>query len=342
VSPARAPHVPRSVEFRREREATWNELEELVRAAERVGVTKLDPEQLRRLPALYRATLSSLSVARAVSLDKNVIAYLESLCARAYVCVYGTRRRFGAALSEFFRERFPALVWSMRRSLWVSSAVMALGVACGFVLTRAEPDRFYAFVDAAMAGGRGPTSTREELAAVLHDSGGGALEMLGTFASALFTHNAKIGLACVALGFIAGVPVLLLLFVNGLVLGAMLAVYAQKGLGLEFLAWVAPHGVTELFAVALCGAAGLTIGQSLVFPGRLRRIDALAERGREAGAVAVGSVMLFFVAALIEGFFRQLVHDLTVRAAVAVITAVALAVYFGSARGSARSDEATR
>jgi uncharacterized membrane protein SpoIIM required for sporulation len=329
-----ASYTLKSFEFRREREASWTELEELVARVERQGVSALTEDELRRLPLLYRGALSSLSVARAISLDKNLLAYLEGLAARAYVCVYSPKRRFLEEALAFVRTRFPALVYGMRRALLLSTALLVAGTLVGLALTMLDPERFYSFVDEGMAGGRGPTSTREELLRVLRDGGGDASGALTLFASFLFTHNAKIGLSCFALGFLAGVPVLLLLFTNGLTLGAMIAIHAQKGLAPEFLAWVFPHGVTELLAVCLCGAAGLTVGQSLVFPGRRRRLDSLARRGREAGAVAVGAVLLFFLAALLEGYFRQIVHEVAPRALVAITTAALWTLYF-AARGRA-------
>src|SRR4029079_13040068 len=66
-----------SIAFRRERQATWAELEMLVARIEGDGLQELSPEDTSRLPTLYRATLSSLSVARAISLDANLLAYLE-------------------------------------------------------------------------------------------------------------------------------------------------------------------------------------------------------------------------------------------------------------------------
>ena len=86
----------RSAEFRREREQTWRELEALVERAEKNGVASLDAASLARLPTLYRATLSGLSVARAISLDANLLSYLEALSARAYLSVYGVREQPGA------------------------------------------------------------------------------------------------------------------------------------------------------------------------------------------------------------------------------------------------------
>jgi len=318
----------RSYEFRREREAGWHELEALVKRVEKKGIGALDAAELQRLPTLYRSVLSALSVARAISLDKNVIQYLEGLSARAYFAIYCRKRFLGQTVLHFFAQTFPASLRRIRWAFLLAVAVTVLGVLAGYVLTRDDPSRFYSFVDAEMAGGRSPEASREELSEVLYtpeESG----TQLARFATWLFTHNARIGLLCFAVGFVAGVPVLLVLFANGATLGAMWAVYASKGLGFDFFAWVMPHGVTELLAVILCGAAGLSLGYGLVFPGRFRRLDNLALRGRHAGALAVGAVLLFFIAALIEGLFRQLVQSVDVRVTVIFATALMWLAYFG-------------
>src|SRR3546814_18633127 len=91
----------KSYEFRREREKSWRELEAMVTRAEKQGLKSLPAEDLLRLPTLYRATLSSLSVARAISLDQNVLSYLESLSARAYFQVYGARPRLAEDVRDF-------------------------------------------------------------------------------------------------------------------------------------------------------------------------------------------------------------------------------------------------
>jgi uncharacterized membrane protein SpoIIM required for sporulation len=320
-----APAAPRlkSASFRAEREASWRELEAIVGRLEARGPRALSPEELARLPALYRGALSSLSVARAISLDQNVLDYLESLSGRAYLAVYATRRRLGEALADFFVRRFPRAVRAHAAHLALAAALLVLGAATGFALTSRDAERFYAFVAPAYAQGRGPASSTESLREVLYADRDAAL-MVKSFAMFLFQHNARIGLLAFAVGFAGGVPAALLLFSNGLVLGAFAALYAGRGLGVEFFAWVLPHGVTELTAVALCGAAGLALGQALVFPGREERLAGLARRGREAGVVALGAVALFFAAALVEGVFRQLVHAVPVRYAVALGSAAVL------------------
>jgi uncharacterized membrane protein SpoIIM required for sporulation len=320
----------RSYEFRRERERTWGELEDLLRQAEKRGIRSLSAAQLARLPLLYRATLSALSVARAISLDRNLLDYLETLGARAYFCVYGSSRRLRQTLGGFFGARFPCAVRRFRWHVAMAALFIMLGVLVAYVLTTREADWFYVFVQEDLAQGRDPAASTGDLREVLYQ-GGRVDEMLSTFASFLFTHNARIGMLAFALGFVAGLPVYLLLFMNGLMLGAFAALYASRGLGVSFWGWILPHGVTEILALALCGGAGLVLAQAVVFPGRHTRLRNLAIRGREAGVIVLGAVALDFVAALLEGFFRQMVLDDGIRYIVAGSSAVLWAAYFARA-----------
>jgi uncharacterized membrane protein SpoIIM required for sporulation len=138
-----------------------------------------------------------------------------------------------------------------------------------------------------------------------------------------------LGFLAFALGFAAGVPTAVLLFTNGLVLGAFLALFAGRGLLLPFLGWILPHGVPEIAAILLCGAAGLSLGRALLFPGRLTRRDALGRAGRQACLVAAGCLLLFFGAGLLEGWFRQLVTADEIRLLVAGVNALGLALWLG-------------
>ncbi len=332
----------RSADFRREREAQWLELEELLDQVGRRGLGSLGPEELQRLPALYRAAVSSLSVARAISLDRALLAYLESLASRAYFCVYGVKPRAWAAARDFLRRGFPRAVRALSLGVLISLLTLGAGLAVGLAVD--DADTYHALVPDALAQGRSHTSTTEELRAVLYDATAGDGEGLGVFASFLFTHNAKIGLLVFALGFALGLPSLLLLFYNGLMLGAMGALYASRGLALDFWGWVLPHGVTELLAIGLCGGAGLGLALALLRPGRHGRLHALGLAGRQAGLLVLGTVLMFLAAGLIEGYLRQLVRDPLTRYALAGASLVFWAAYLGLAgrHHSARRGERRR
>ena len=117
----------KSYEFRREREDSWRELEQLLQRAESRGLKALTPVELFRLPNLYRATVSSLSVARSISLDRNLLLYLESLAARGYFFVYGARGSFAVGIARFFTRQFPQAVRSAAWHILAAAFVMAAG-----------------------------------------------------------------------------------------------------------------------------------------------------------------------------------------------------------------------
>ena len=322
-----APRQMRSLEFRKEREATWTALEELIATADKRGLRTLSADQLARLPHLYRATLSSLSVARSISLDRALTDYLENLAGRAYFVVYGTRQHLRRQLVDFVRRALPSTIRRAKWHILVAAIVTAAAAIAAFQLTSADMDYYYAFAGDT-AEGRTPASSTAELRATLYhtESGSG---MLATFAASLFSHNARIGILAFATGFVAGLPTLLLLFYNGLALGAFAALFHSRGLGVDLWAWILPHGVTELTAVVLCGAAGFELAHALVFPGARTRMDSLRDRGRAAAVIVIGAVCMLFFAGMIEGVFRQTVTSVPIRFAVAGATAAWWIYYFG-------------
>jgi uncharacterized membrane protein SpoIIM required for sporulation len=317
----------RSVAFRREREATWRALEDLLGEARKRGVRALSAEQLARLPHLYRATLSSLSVARSISLDRALTDYLENLVGRAYFVVYGTRQHLRRQLADLFLWKLPSTIRRARWHVLAAAVVTAAAAIAAFQLTSGDMDYYYAFAGD-IAQGRSPASSTAELRDGLYHTESGTA-MLATFAATLFSHNSQIGILAFATGFVAGLPTLALLFYNGLVLGAFAALYHARGLGVDLWAWMLPHGVTELLAVVLCGAGGFKLAHGLVFPGARPRLDSLREHGRSAALIVIGAVCLLFIAGAIEGVFRQTVTSVPIRFAVAGSSAAWWVFYFG-------------
>jgi uncharacterized membrane protein SpoIIM required for sporulation len=316
----------KSHRFRAEREADWRRLESLLSRVERGGARRLDRNELVEMPVLYRQALSSLSMARAISLDQGLIGYLESLCTRAYFFVYGTRSRPLERLAGFFIREWAAAVQALWRETLVSAALMAAGAVGAFILVSRDPDWFYGFIPQALAAGRDPTATTAFLRETLYHKAT-AHEALSTLAAFLFTHNSQIAIFAFALGFALCLPTAGLMVFNGCMVGAFLALFAAHGLLVPATGWMMIHGVTELFAVTLAGAAGFSIGWAVAFPGERTRIDAAADAGRRGATVMAGVVVMLFVAGLLEGFARQLIQVDAVRLGIATATAVVWGLY---------------
>ena len=154
----------KSSEFRRAREQSWLELEAADRRRrEARRAQRSTPDQLQRLPLLYRSTLSSLSVARAIALDRHLLLYLENLALRAYLAIYSPPARFSG-------ERRPQFLRAIsrrgaRRALAFPDRFLALavGVIAGFWLTVGDESWFTTLVPSGLSGGRGLASTRASL-----------------------------------------------------------------------------------------------------------------------------------------------------------------------------------
>jgi uncharacterized membrane protein SpoIIM required for sporulation len=316
----------KSARFRREREADWKRLERLLRRLEREPASRLGDEDLLALPVLYRAALSSLSVARETSLDRSLLDYLESLCTRAYFLIYGARPSLRSRLVRFFAHDWPAAARALWRESALSAALLVGGALVAAWLCRLDPDWFSAFVPAGLAQGRDPAASAEALRHILYQKGatGSGLEV---FAAFLFTHNAQISLMAFALGFAFGVPTALLIATNGCSLGALVSLYASHHLLVPLGGWLMIHGVTELWATVLAGAAGFRIGWTLAFPGEDGRLEALATAGRQAATLMAGVVVMLLCAGLLEGIGRQTVTSDLARYAIAALTAVGWGTY---------------
>ncbi len=296
----------KSQRFRDERQNDWRDLEHLLQRAEGGVIKRLDETQIVRLTVLYRAALSSLSVARATSLDKGLIDYLESLSARAYFFVYGVRATPLERVTKFFAHDWPQAARDLWRETLVAAVLTVVAIAVAWVLVAQDPDWYFAIMPEAMAQGREPSASTAFLKSTLYAKKN-ERDFLGLGAAMLFTNNAGVAILAFALGFAFCVPTALLIVVNGLNLGAMLELFWSRGLGPQFTGWLSIHGTTELFAIMLAGGAGFRVGLAVAFPGAETRVVAAGRAGRQGATLVMGAVIMLVIAALLEGVGRQVV-----------------------------------
>src|SRR5580704_15974634 len=162
----------KSRRFRAEREGDWRRLEGLLTRAESRSAASLSDDELLALPVLYRQALSSLSVARATSLDHSLIDYLESLSTRAYFFVYGARAGLRQRLARFSTETWPMAVRGLWRETLAAFLITAAAALVGYLLVAGDSGWFGGLVPGGLTEGRDPTATTAFLKSVLYSSGG--------------------------------------------------------------------------------------------------------------------------------------------------------------------------
>jgi uncharacterized membrane protein SpoIIM required for sporulation len=307
----------------------WRELEQLLARA-RGGLRGMTPAQLSRLDVLYRRATVHLARAQTRSRDPQLVAYLNSLCAGTHSLIYvGVRQPLLAGAVKFVAVGFARCVARHAR-LHLASALIFFGAALfGYLISRHDIRAAYALSTAGDL--RQPGSTPEQLLDVLRhgrDSGHGELFY---FASFLFQNNLKVGLMAMATGVLAGVPTVLILLSNGLLLGQFASIHtAHPEVALEMWAWILPHGVPELGAIVLSGGAGLLLGRSLLRPGALSRAESLRLAGAEVARTAVGVALMLFIAAIVESYVRQSQLSTSARLWFAALSLLCWTLYFAN------------
>lgn len=306
----------RSSRFRAEREADWQRLHALTTKVERRGIRSLSFEEARDLATLYRRAVNSLSVAREISLDRALLAYLDALCARAYLAVYAPQETMAGVVWRYLSRGAPQAVRRSGLAILLSAFALVLGVTTGWLLFDADPTWFHTFIPGDLAGGRGPEASRAQLLEVIYGDDGAEGSELAAFATYLFSHNVRIAIFCFGLGVLACVPSFWLAAYNGIILGLFLALHFDRGIGIDLVGWLSIHGVTEFGAIIIATAGGFRLGLAVIFPGEFTRRDQLRRHGRDAAKLAVLAALMLVAAGILEGFFRQLVQDLETRLAI--------------------------
>ncbi len=321
--------------LRAEHGEAWAEFERLLGRIERGRMGGLSDEEMLALPRLYRETLSSLSLARATSLDAALNAYLEGLARRGYFLLYGVRERRRTRIADFFRHDWPAAVRALAREACVMALLFFAAALIAVLVLQQDPSWYASFIPEGLVEGRTPEATAAELHDTLFAAGKRELELFATF---LFTHNSKVAFTAYALGVLFAAPTALLVGYQGFPLGALFWLYDRHGMGLDLIAWIMIHGTTELLAIFLAGACGVRIGLAAIFPGGRRRLDAARDAGRSTGAAMIGVMLMLGVAGLLEGLGRQLITDTATRLLIGgVMLALWLAYFALVGRGRGRA-----
>ena len=324
-----------------DREESWQRFEALLVKAEKRGLKSLSDDDLQAFGALYRRTAVHLSQMRTRTEEKRLIAYLNGLVARGHALIYVSRPRisFRSVFRLFLRD-FPRTFMETLPFQAVSICLLLVSLTVSFLATTANPENGYAFLSAGDI--RAPGSDTGDLRDLLHHGRESSAGYRTFFSSFLFSHNTRVGILAFASGIFLCIPTLILITYNGLMLGAMSAVYHNADLAVAWWAWILPHGVTELLAISIMSAAGLLLGYSLIDPEGRPRIQALSRRGKQAAVLVVGVLPLFLFAALVEGFLRQSGLSNPARFSFAVVSFAFWVVFFAIGSKRERTETPSR
>jgi uncharacterized membrane protein SpoIIM required for sporulation len=289
--------------FQAQARPRWRDLESLLAALEGRPDRRLNPAEAEQLQELYATAAADLNRVTHGALAPELRQYLERLVARAYAELYFAppvrsdlwqpRRwlRIFTAFPETFRRHAGYFALAMLITL--------LGCAFGGLAVRYDPASVDVLLPADYLRNPGHRVHEEEEGQGRHLH---SAQTEAAFSAQLIRHNIEVALLAAALGVTFGIGTALLLFENGVLLGAVAIHYAQQGFGLFMMAWLLPHGVFEIPSILIAGQAGLYLARVLL---RRREDRNVRESMREWLVLVAGLAMMLVWAGFMEAFVSQ-------------------------------------
>ncbi|HRO28362.1 MAG TPA: stage II sporulation protein M [Luteimonas sp.] len=253
------------------------------------------------VPARYRRLCQQLALARRRGYSPQLGERLQALMQRGHDVLYRAPPPPWRRALRFLVAGFPRLVRAQRGCLWLATALLALPTLALFFAVQQWPELVHSVFTpqdlARLEAMYDPADPSHKLGR----ESGTDMAMFGHY----IMNNISIGFRTFAAGLLAGVGTALVLVSNGVMFGVVAGHLQAIGHGDPFWRFVAGHSAPELVAIVIAGAAGLRLGLALLAPGRLRRVDALAEAGRVGAQLCLGILVMLLFAAFVEAFWSS-------------------------------------
>lgn len=281
----------------------WEELERLLDELDADPYRKLSLAQVARLQYLYGRAVSALGKMATFSAETDAREYLESIVARAYAACYPHRpgaQRFRPwpwltmTFPQTFRRRWQAFL--------LATALTLGGASFGAAALAIDRNAKSVLMPFANLLGSPTERVRQEE----RDKGQHLNGLKSRFSAQLMTHNIQVVFTTLAMGATWGIGSTVLLFYNGVTLGAVAADYASAGQSEFLLGWLLPHGVIEIPAILVAGQAGFVLASALIGwgDGRNRRTR-LRSVSADVMTLAGGAALMLVWAGIVEAFLSQ-------------------------------------
>jgi len=289
--------------FVSEKREYWSELEKFLDRMETDPGYRMDMGQILRFHRLYQRTSADLAKLMNFSSQADIRRYLESLVSRAYGEIHETRHKDrDFSFFQWFFHTFPQTFRTHIHAFLLCLLVMLTGSLFGGAALILDPDA----KDVLLPFSHLQISPSDRVAAEENEAEDRMKGAKAGFSSYLMTHNIRVSVFAMALGMTWGIGTIVLIFYNGVILGAVCADYMAAGESSFLLGWLLPHGSVEIPAILLAGQAGLVLAGALIgrnmslnLKNRLRNIS-----GDLLTLICGVGIMLIW-AGFIEAFFSQ-------------------------------------
>ncbi|WP_010530892.1 stage II sporulation protein M [Lentibacillus jeotgali] len=294
----------------------WKKLEQyiIIFGKNRRSLSGQDIDQFNRL---YQKSAQHLSYGQTYFPNEDVTVYLNELVAKAHNLLYKDQVSSLRQIRTFFSTTFIGLLLEQWKAVIVAMILFTAGALAAFLSVLNDPLNLYSLLPEQVAQSVNP----EQLG-----TNTGSVDA-SLMSASIMTNNIQVAFLAFAGGITFGILTIYIMVSNGVMVGALAGLFWHYGNSYEFWAFIVPHGVIELAAIFIAGGAGLLMGYKLFAPGPLSRAYQLKRQAKRSVQLLLGTIPLFIIAGIIEGFITPTSLSLETKYAVAALTMTGLIVY---------------
>lgn len=290
--------------FIRQRRSDWKQFELLVERLKNTRMRRWQSQDIADLSRLYRSVCYDLSLVQSREWGARLEQYLNDLVAQGHNCLYRSPPRSVNAAVEFLSSGFPRLLRKRKGSFFLALALFAIPFLVSVYVGAVRPD-----LAELVAGRESLEAARDNFGKELYTEFDDRFTGQRTLMAGFYVwNNVGIAFRAFALGAFCGVGTAMVLLSNGIAIGMVAGYVISEGgsTATNFFSFVISHGSFELTAIVISGAAGLVLGQGILSPGSMTRLESLQHHGRQSLLLALGAGAMLLIAALIEAFVSPL------------------------------------
>ncbi len=258
--------------------------------------TTTDPDEMAQQ---FTELVNDLGYSKTFYPHSKVTQYLNDLASRIYLNIYKNKREETSRIGRFFKTELPLTIRKHHREI-----LYAFLIFVGFALIAAfSAAHDETFVRGVM--GDDYVEMTEDNISKGDPFGvykqGSALNMFAYIA----LNNIFVSFRVFVFGIFIGLGSIKEMFLNGVMVGSFQYYFFAKGLGWQSILVIWTHGTLEISAIILSGAAGLILGNSILFPGSHKRLHSLMQGVKDGLKIMIALVPVLLVAAFLEGFVTR-------------------------------------
>ena len=282
----------KEVQFIKNNSERWREVELFL--SKKTSIQ--DPDKLAEL---FIQLTDDLSYSKTFYPQSKTTQYLNSLTSKLHQSVYKNKKEKRSRIISFWKYELPEIFFARRKELLISFVVFFIAIVIGVVSSEGDTGFVRLILGDSYVNMTQENIKNDDPLAVYKQMNGVDMFMGITF------NNIRVSFYAFMAGLLLSVGTILLLLYNGIMLGTFHHLFYTQDLLFKSLSIVWIHGTLEISSIIIAGAAGLILGNSILFPKTYTRRQSFLISAKDGVKIIIGLIPLFIVAGFLESFVTR-------------------------------------